>query len=257
MRFIFKLHQPLLGDGFPVRTGHGNRHLDGTGVDFFRFVEIRDFALLFEQTHPHGGHIHQGHVFLADPVTVNLAAGVHIGLQRILDSTGQGAPLRLYAFEAGQKGGVTAVVGPIRVDHPQFGDGGIPLFLVPEIPLTEQQILQRHGEAHALPGILHLIPGHGKEPRHPGHIGGTRRRQIQGVGFIEGGQPGFHGIDQVVLDPFHIRLGKLPFQADHPRGQHPGPLALGEKLHALGRRVRPLVILAGQIFHGKHLPSRF
>ena len=193
---------------------------------------------------------------MADAAAVHLPSGLHIGLQSSLDGAGQRARLHLNAFETGQEGGMAAVVGPIGVDHTQLGDSRVAPLLVPEIPLAEQEILRRHGEAHALPISLHLFRLHGDKSSHPRHIGGTGGGHIQGLGLVKGGQPGFHRIDQILLDPLHIRRRQLPFQADHPGGEHPGPFPLGEELNTLGGRIRPLVVLAGQILHGENLPTR-
>ena len=47
-------------------------------------------------------------------------------------------------------------------------------------------------------------------------------------------------------------LVQVSLERNHAGGDHLRPLALGEQLHALCSGIRPLVVLAGQVFHGKN-----
>ncbi len=50
-------------------------------------------------------------------------------------------------LDFGEEGGVAAVVGPVGVQHPDFGDAGVAVFLVAEIGLAEGDIRGGHGKA--------------------------------------------------------------------------------------------------------------
>ena len=89
MGFIFKLHEP--GFFFPVNL---NGDLDGTGVDFLRFIQVRNHAPLFEKLRADAGHVHQADGLV--PVAIDLLACVIIGLQRLFDG---GSDLRLLNFD--------------------------------------------------------------------------------------------------------------------------------------------------------------
>ena len=147
---------------------------------------------------------------------------------------------------------MAAMIRPIGVDHPQFCDGRVTVFLIPEIVPAEFQVGQCHGKAHAVIIFFHLVFVPGNKARYPGHVGGHVGLHIQRFRFLQGSDPGFHRVDQIMLDPgkFLVRDGTL--ESHYPGGEHLGALSLGQQLYALGRRVRPLVVLAGQIFHGKH-----
>ena len=189
----------------------------------------------FQQPHSHGGHVHQGDVFLGKPVAVDLPPGVVIGLEGVLNHAGEGALLHGDIRQTGEEGGVAAVVGPIGVDDPQLGDGGIPLLLIPEIVPAESQIFRGHGEAHFLPVGADVPLIHADEALDPGHVVRPVSRHVQGVGLVQRGHAGFHRVDQILLHPAEIGVGQPAAQANHPGGSHPGPLPLGQKLHALGR----------------------
>ena len=55
-----------------------------------------------------------------------------------------------------------------------------------------------------------------------------------------------------MLDPGKFLVGDRSLERHHPGGEHLGTFALGQQLDALRCGIRALVVLAGQIFHGKY-----
>ena len=150
---------------------------------------------------------------------------------------------------------MAAVVGPVGVDDLQLSQAGIPLLLVSEIVPAKGEIRRRHGKPHGLPVRGDFLLRHGGEAGYPRHVGGHVGGDIQGLGLVQGGDAGLHRVDEIGLHPSEFLVGQRPLQAYHPGGKHPGPLPLGEQLDALGGGIRPLVVLAGEVFHGEHPPS--
>ena len=85
-----------------------------------------------------GGHVHQGNRLV--PARVQLLPQGEVILQGLLHGLAEGALLHVNFVQAGEEGGVAAVVAPIGVNHPQLGDGGIPVLLVPEVIPAELQV---------------------------------------------------------------------------------------------------------------------
>ena len=148
---------------------------------------------------------------------------------------------------------MAAVVAPIGIDHPQLGHGGVTMLLVPEIIPAEQQVGKCHGKSHRVEICLHfLVVPHGKAG-YTGHVGGDVGLHVKALRLVHGGKAGFHGVHQIGLDFVHLVGRNAALDGNDPCGEHLGALLLGEQLHALGGGVCPLVILAGQVFHGEHL----
>ena len=78
--------------------------------------------------------------------------------QSLLHGLAEGALLHVDFVQAGEEGGVAAVVAPIGVNDPQLGDGGVPVLLVPEVIPAELQVGEGHGKAHGVEVRLHLGP---------------------------------------------------------------------------------------------------
>ena len=244
--FVLELHQPFLG-----LAVDGHRHLNGAGVDFLALVQIGNQAPLFQHLHAHDGHVHEGD----RPVgfAVDFVTGVVVGLQSVLNGGGDGALFNFNAVQAGEEGGVTAVVAPIGVDDPQLGDGGVPVLLIPEVIPAEQQVGEGHGKAHGIKIGFHFRVVPLDKADDAGHIGGDVGLHIQALGLVHRGQAGFHRVHQIGLDFVHLFRGEAALNGDDTGGEDLGALLLGQELDALGGGVSPLVILAGEVLHGEHL----
>ena len=71
----------------------------------------------------------------------------------------------------------------------------------------------------------------------------------QGLGLVQGGFPGFHGVDQVAFDLLQVLVRQVALQGVDAGGADQGPLTAGDHLDALGAGVGALVVLAGEGFH--------
>ena len=124
---------------------------DGGGVDFLGDLEVVEFAGGFEFAHADEGDVHQGDGLFVAP---QFLADATIDLVGFLDGFGAGVEGDL--VDGGEEGGVAAVVGPVGVQHANFGESGGAAFLRAEIFLGEGDVGLGHGEGH---GFADLIRG--------------------------------------------------------------------------------------------------
>ena len=147
---------------------------------------------------------------------------------------------------------MAAVVGPIGVHHPNFGDGGVPVLLVPEIGLQKFQVVQIHGKAQLIQqfgksGFVHANKAGDGSYRLRNRI--LNRQRLR---HIERRFPALHGVDDVLLDGSQLVLTYVAGKDIDLGGANGGAVALRDDLDALGGGVGPLVVLTGQRLHGEN-----
>ena len=241
---VLEHHQPVFF--FPIHLNGGH---DAAGVDFFRSIQIGDFPFLFQLLGGQAGHVHQGDgplgIFPIDEIPVFFIQVVGFCHRLGVDPIRNGN-----VFQFGFKGGVPAVVGPVGIQHLDFGDGRIPVFFF-KVFLDESQIFQAHGQFLFVQEIFQPFPVQVPESLQDGYRFGDVPGHIQSFRFFDGGFLGFHRVDAVILDFFKVGVGQIPFQQVYFGGCHNGTLSLGDQLDALSGKIFSLVILAGEQFHGK------
>ena len=102
------------------------------------------------------------------------------------------------------------MVAPIGVDDPQLGQGGVPMLLVPEILLAEEQVGEGHGKAHGAVKLFHLPIVPAGKALNPGHIRRVGAFHCQRGGLVHRGLPALHRVDQVRLHPGKVLLAAVP-----------------------------------------------
>ena len=126
---VLEHQQPVL-----LLAVHRGGDVDGAGVDLLALVDICEQAPLFQDLGPDSGHIHQ---CLGTDSGLFLAVDLHPRGQIPLIGGLGGVVQDLHLVDVGGEGGVAAVVGPVGVHYPDFGDGGVPVLVIPEIALQE------------------------------------------------------------------------------------------------------------------------
>ena len=243
MGLVFEHEQPVL-----LLAVHGGGDVDGAGVNFLALVQLGQQAALLQGLGADGGHVHQGAGTLGGLLlAVDLHAGGQVALIGGLDL----GVLDVDVIQMGGEGGVAAVVGPVGVHHPDLGDGGVPLLLVPEIGLEELQVVQIHGQTQGGQQLLQGLLVHGGKAAHHGHGGGHVVLPLQGLGLVQGGSAALHGVDEVLLDFLQLLLGQLTHEEVHLGGGDEGAVHAGLQLDALLTGVGALVVLAGQGLHSQ------
>ena len=174
--------------------------------------------------------------------------GSHIAVNAA--STLQLLILDLDLADLSQKGGVTAVVRPVGIDHADFGNGGVAL-LADKVVAAERQVIHIHSEAVSLNKCLQRILVHLAEAVQGLYGGGDIILCRQRLGLVQGCLAALHGVDDVLFDGSDLRFMQSAVQQVHLSRAYRGTVAAGNDLHALRRAIRSLVILTGQILHGK------
>ena len=130
--FVLEEVEPIL-----LFAVHIHLHLHGAGVDLFGFVEVREDALALEPFRADRAHVHERNRLR---IAVEIDAHAHILVERCAHLF----VVDLHVLELGLERGVTAVIGPVGVDHLDLSDGGVAL-LAREILLAELDVGQVHG----------------------------------------------------------------------------------------------------------------
>ena len=224
-----------------------SQSLDGAGVDLLGLVQVFQLAGLFQVLGADGGQVHEADGLVA--AGVELAAQVQIvvpGLfhQGVVDG---------HLVQNGAEGGVTAVVGPVGVDHADLGDGGITL-LLGEILLAEGDVVQIHGQAIVGDELGQLLPAQTNKAGEGLHGGGDGIFHRQSGLFGQIGLAGLHRVDDVFFHRFQLLGGDIALQQVEAGAAHHRALALADELDALAGGIGPLVKLAGQVLHREHGP---
>ena len=235
---VLKQEQPVL-----VLAVDIDLHLDGAGVDLLGLVDIGHDAGLLEVLGADGAHVHE-----ADGlgVATELMAHLHVAVEGLLHH----GVVDRHVIQDGAEGGVTAVVGPIGVDHADLGDGGVAI-LIAEVLLAEGDVRLVHGKAAigdkgGKAGLVELA----ETVEHLDGLG-LGGLHVQRLGQVERGDARLDGVHHVVLDG--IDGGLVQSARDHIDlgGAHGGALTLADELHALAGGVGALVKLARQELDGK------
>ena len=244
MGFVLEHHQPVF-----FFTVNGDGHYDAAGIDFFRSIQVRDLAFLLQLLRGQAGHIHQRNgplrIRTVHEVPVMLIQGESLSYRICIDAICNGD-----IFQLRFKRGMAAVVGPVCIQHLDFRNGGIPVFLL-EIILDEGQIVDAHSQFLLVQEILQACMVQFPEARQDGHRFRHIPGHVQGFRLFNGRFLGFHRVDDIVFDLFYIFCRQFTFQHIHLCRGDDRALALGDSLDTLGSEIFPLVILAGQQFHSK------
>ena len=241
---VLEHEQPVL-----VVTVHERLHFNGAGVDLLGLIDVLQVAALLEHLSRDRTHVHQRYrtlrsLFLA----VDFYAGSHVAVKCVLHHL----IFELYVIDLGEEGGVAAVVGPVSVHHADLGDGGLAAFIVAEIALQERQIVQIHSETEFITQRIERSAVHRGEALHGAHGGGDVILHAQRLRQLQRCLAALDGVDDILLDRGNLGIRQLALERIHARGAHERTLALRQDLHALRSGIGALVILTGQIFHGKH-----
>ena len=238
--FVLEQEQPIL-----IMAIHINLHLDGAGVDFFGFVKILQNTVLLEPLRADGAHIHKAYgLFVAAKLVTHLKILIERGLH--------GRVVNLHIIKLRAERGVTAMIGPIRVDHLDFRNRRITLFFG-EVSTAELQISQIHGQATVGDELLKIGVAHGAETFDDLHLARHRHLRLQrGLG-IQRSFASLDRVDHIMLDGGDVGVAQLAFKCIHLGGTNSRALALGDQLNAFAGGIRTLVELTGQILHSKHI----
>ena len=235
---VLEQQQPLLR-----LAVHIHINFDGAGVDFLGLVQLRQIALLFEIAGGNGRHIHEIDGLGTTQVTAHGEVLVPCALQELV--------LKFGTVNRRQERRMTAVIGPVGVDHADLRDGRVTM-LGAEIVPAEADIVRIHRQCV----FLHECSKTGFVQFAEAVAGIDRRRNvvlyIECVHRVQRSFTAFHGVDDVLFRRLNLRLGQVAVEHIHLGGTHKRTVTLGDDLDALCGGVGTLVKLTGQILHGEH-----
>ena len=242
--FVLEHQEPVLL--FPADRGID---VDRAGVDLLALVEIAEQAALFEDLRADRRKIHQrlgpGRGFF---LAVDLDAGVEIPLIGGLNF----GIVQPDMVDVRGEGRMAAVVGPVGVDHADFGDCGVAVLLTAEVGLQEFEIVEVHRKAELLKERSKAGPVEGREARDGFHRGGNRVLLPERLRLFKRGLAGLHGVDDVAPDGVQLLLREIAGEKVDFCGANGGTGALRHQLDALACGVGALVKLTGQGLDGEN-----
>ena len=148
MGFIFKENKPFLGNR-AVSVIHFHRDDDGAGVDFIGLLHILEFSFFFQLAHTHESQIHQ-----ADKLVLSSLENIFPGIQVALIGAFYGCPVvafpEFHILQLRGKSGVTAMIGPIRIEDTYLRHGGISVFVVHIVILNMLEIPEGHSKPQGI-----------------------------------------------------------------------------------------------------------
>ena len=230
--FVLEQEQPVL-----VLAVHIDLHFDGAGVDFLGFVQVLENAVLLKPLGTDRAHIHEAYRLAVAP---ELMAHGQILVERGLDH----GVIDIDFVKLRAEGGVTAVIGPVGVDHLDLGDGRFAVFTV-EILLAYFRIRQIHRETALVDEpleafVVQLVEsGDDLDLRRLGDL------HFECVLRFQGGFAGFDRVDHILFDLLDGLIVQVAFKRVDFGAAYNRAFALADQLDAFARRIGALIELSG------------
>ena len=192
--FIFKVNQPLFF--FSV---HIYRNYDGAGIDFIGFFLILKFSFRFQFFHGKQSQIHQADEFVISSFIENLTVR-QILFIRFYDRLFVITVFECYFFQFCGKCCMTAVIGPVSIQHTNFSHGRITFFFIFEIILDMQEILKCHSQIQRIIQLFQRSLFHFYKSVKNHHIFRIVKYGNQCFRFYHIGLTGIYRVNAVILD---------------------------------------------------------
>ena len=239
MGLVLKEQEPVLILAIDI-----DLDLYGAGIDLLRLIELLELSFLLQHLRSEGTDIHEVDRLRA----VQLLAGCDVTIPCLLE-------LRISEIDmidCGQEGGMTAVIGPVGIDHADLCDARITMLGL-EVITAELEIVEVHREALLLTEGIELLVRCIDEAREGLDLGRDVVLHIQGRIGVEGSLSRLYRVDDILLDFCDLIRAELSVEEVHLRGTYLRALTLGEDLDALCGRVCALVELTRQELDGEYI----
>ena len=241
MCFVLEEQEPILFLSLNV-----DLYFYSTSIDLFRFVKLIELSVDFKIFNCNGCKIHKADRLRSAKLFANGEIFFVSFLKKLV--------LKLHAVDNSSERGMTAVVGPISVDHSDLGYCGISL-LADKILLTEDDIVNIHCKSVFFYKVLKSRSVKSDKSVERLYLCGNIIFYLERFGKLESRLSRFNGVDDVFFDLRNILLRKIAVKNVHLCGAHCRTVALRDDLDTLRRRICSLVKLTGQIFNGKGICS--
>ena len=140
MGLVLEIHQPLFSLSVDL-----HRNYDTAGVDLIGFLLIFQPAFFFQLPHGHQSQIHQADKFIVSSLE-NLLVILQILLIGCFHGLAVIAVAESHIFKLCGEGGMTAVVGPVGIQHTDLCHGRIAFLFIFIIILNMKKILKGHSK---------------------------------------------------------------------------------------------------------------
>ena len=202
--FILKQEEPVL---IPMVGIHSN--LNSACIDFFGLIHFGEFSLTAKGFDRCRSHIHQGNrTFGVLPIESD--SGGFVIFQRIPHRFCKFSFFTGNIFQCCGKGGMAAMIRPVRIKHPDFCFGRISFFHVPEIIPHHNHIGMTHRQSHAGDNFVKPLVIHTGNSGNARNIAQFFYRKIECLCRRRGSFSGFHRIDQEFQDSGPVFVFKMP-----------------------------------------------
>ena len=140
------------------------------------------------------------------------------------------------------------MVGPVGVQHANFGNGRFAFFFI-KVLLAPQQVFNAHCQAHFFAHSFCFFTSHSQEASNASNFSRFFAGAYQGFRFAPFSFARFDGVDAVCFNFSNFIFAQLAFQHIHFSSCNHGTFFLGNQLNALFSKVFALVVLTGQQFY--------
>ena len=243
VRLILEIDEPLF-----LHPVHIDRDHDGACVNFVGLFLIVQLALRLQLLDAERCQIPEGYIFVIASL-IHFVAVREIHLKCILQRLPHIAFFEVDLFQLCLECRVTAMIGPVCIEHTDLRDGRISLLLVPIVLADEQEVLVCHGQIQRVVEYLKIIQRHGSEALEFSDICRFRIIRSQCFRLHLIGDAGVYRIDAVVLDFCKIFIGNITDDHICGSGVNSRRFLLIEETDALLGGVGSLIELSGQIFY--------
>ena len=151
---------------------------------------------------------------------------------------------------------MTAMVGPVGVQHADLGHGRISVFLASEIVLNVLEIPEGHGQIQGVVkfpegGLVHLA-----EAVEDLHVCRLLKYSYQSIRLLHRRFSGIHRVDTVALNGCQLFRGNAALNHVGGGGTDHRLLVLLQETDALYGGIRSLIKLSRQVLYAEHLSVR-
>ena len=233
--FIFEQQQPFLCFAF-----HINVDFYSTSIDFFGFIQTIQFAFFFQQFCSDSANIHQVDGFCS--------ADGFSGCQVFIVSILQQFVFKLDAVDGCIECCMTAMIGPVCIDHFDFCDGRISVF-TQEVVLAYFDIIQIHRQAHIFHHSIQTCFIQFDEAFQCCYFCGDFILNIQCIKCIQCCFSGFYRVDQEFFDFCYVSICQIAIQNVYFCRSDQRSVLFGDDLDTFCCGGCSLVELTGQEFH--------
>ena len=147
---------------------------------------------------------------------------------------------------------MTAVIGPVGIQHTDLSHGRIAMLLTAEVILNMEEVLKCHGKAQGIIQLLQSSLVQCREAVKDLHILrlGEFHHQCLRLGLVR--DPGIHRIHHVILDILLCLIGQFTGYHIGNSGTDDGQRVLIQQADTLLGRICTLVKLARKILGGEY-----